>query len=147
MKALMRQKAKVHTIPRNTRNTSDPMAMLVNGDHPPQHQKGSSRPGSVMSSGHSIVSSTEGNRKMGQEIMVDSSKKSALDLLKLLGLIVPQLLALTFVSALLITESVDVMRHSRDLKQHVQWMEPIRLVITQLQREREMTCVLISTDR
>ncbi len=144
MKALMRQKAKVHTIPRNTRKSSDPMAMKVNGDHHPQHQKGSSRPASAMSSAHSIFSS---QTEKGKEIMVDSAKKSALDLLKLLGLIVPQLLALTFVSALLITESVDIMRHSRDLRQHVLWMEPIRVVITQLQREREMTCVLISTDR
>ncbi len=95
----------------------------------------------------STFSSTAETNKVGSEMMNDSPMKSALDLLKLLGLIIPQLLVLIFVSVLLITDSVDVMRHSADLKQNVLKMEPIRLVITQLQREREMTCVLISTDR
>ncbi len=132
----------------NTWNSSDSVAMLAQ----PPHQRRRSRLVSTALSAISrdwlsTFSSQAETNKVGSEMMKDSSLKSALDLLKLLGLIVPQLLVLIFVSVLLITDSVDVMRHSADLKQHVLRMEPIRLVITQLQREREMTCVLISTDR
>ncbi len=69
----MRQKAKVHVIPRNTRKCSaDPV-----------------EEGSVMSGGLYAFSTQADGSKMGQEMMESSSKKSALDLLKLLGLIVP----------------------------------------------------------
>ncbi len=149
----MKRMVKVHAVSRDTRESSVEssisMAMPANGNYAPPQQKGSSRRGSVISREWNSIfpSQSDESKNIRQEIMARSSKKSALDLIKLLGIILPQILALISVSVLLLTESVEVMRHSGDLKQHVLWMEPIRFLITQMQREREMTCVLISTDR
>ncbi len=137
----MKQKTRVHA---STRVSVSSLSMLSSVGILPGERGSSAKKNAWENFSTADLSNPD---RTGQEIMVDSAQKSAFDLLKLLGLIVPQLMALIFVSVLLITESVDVMRHSVDLKQHVQWMEPIRLVITQLQREREMTCVLISTFR
>ena len=65
----------------------------------------------------------------------------------MVALVVPPLVALATISVIVFVQAMSTMTDTRQMSQHLQTSEAIRQLIYTMQKERDITCILLETDR